>query len=141
MRFFINEEKTLLGFVSLDAPLISNLNVINNITLIPQYHRNMPLKQAETIADELLERFGMGSIANKKIINLSPEELFCVMLLRAAMIEDAVLVLDRPFSILTNIMEDQFIMDSLQSIDDLFTETYIYDCIWRRSRYRRLDGS
>ncbi|MFC1839919.1 hypothetical protein ACFL1N_10080 [Thermodesulfobacteriota bacterium] len=127
--------------MSLDAPLISNLNVRNNITLIPQYHRNMPLKQAETIVDDLLSRFGMVSIADRRIIKLSPEELFCVMLLRAAMVEDAVLVLDRPFSILTNIMEDHFIMDSLQSVDDLFTEAYIYDCIWRRLRYRRLDGS
>ena len=130
-----------MGFVSLEAPLISNLNVRNNITLIPQYHRNMPLKQAEALTDDLLQRFGMASIAGRKITTLSPEELFYVMLLRAAMIEDAVLVLDRPFSILTNIMEDQFIMDSLQSVDDLFTEAYIYDCIWRRLRYRRLNGS
>ena len=127
--------------MSLDAPLISNLNVRNNITLIPQYHRNMPLKQAEALTDDLLRRLGMASIAGNKTTNLSPEELFCVMLLRAVMVEDAVLVLDRPFSILTNIMEDHFIMDSLQSVDDLFTEAHIYDCIWRKLRYRRLDGS
>ena len=70
LRFFINDAKTLLGFVSLDAPLISNLNVINNITLIPQYHRNMPLKQAEALTYDLLQRFGMASIANRKITNL-----------------------------------------------------------------------
>ena len=57
------------------------------------------------------------------------------------MVENAVLVLDRPFSILTNTMEDNVIMDSLQSVDDLFEKVYIYDCIWRRLRYRRLDGA
>jgi hypothetical protein len=83
----------------------------------------------------------MGSMAGNRITDLLPEEYFCVSLLRAVMVQNAVLVLDRPFSILTNIKEDNFIMESLKSVDDLFEKAYVYDCIWRRLHYRRLDGA
>ena len=100
----------------------------------------MPFRKAGALADSLLDSLGMGSIADGRVNKLTPEEHFCVMLLRAVMVENAVLLLDRPFSILTNAMEDKFIMDSLETVDGMFTEAYIYDCIWMKLRYRRLDG-
>lgn len=141
MDLFVKEKRSRAGIVSHDIPLISNLNVRNNISLILQYHRNMPAKKAGKFVDECLERLGIPLVADKRISTLSTEENFLTMLLRAAMMEDAILVLDRPFSILTNITEDYFIMDTLEKIDDLFKEAYIFDCIWRKLRYRRLDGA
>jgi hypothetical protein len=50
-------------------------------------------------------------------------------------VRDAILVLYRPFSILSNLRDGAFIMDTLQKIDDLFAETYIFDYTWEKTRY------
>ena len=99
MRLFTAVYKQRLGLVSLEAPLISNLSVWGNIALIRQYHEQLPKHQARAHAETLLSRLGMASIAEKRNPFLSTEERFCAMVLRALMVRDAVLVLDRPFAI------------------------------------------
>jgi len=121
--------------VSLETPLISNLAIWSNIALIPQYHQNMPWHEARTLAEDLLRRLGIVSIAEKRNSTLTTEERFCAMLLRAAMVRDAILVLYRPFSILSNLRDGGFIMDTLQKIDDLIAEIHIFDYSWEKERY------
>jgi len=130
---------TRVGLVSEGVPLISNLNVWSNIALIPQYHRNMPWREAKGLAEEWLDRLGMKSISGKRNTSLTEEERFCAMVLRAAMVADAVLVLDRPFYIVSNLRNADFIMETLRKIDDLIAEAYIFDYIWENDRYGVLD--
>ena len=85
--------------VSVDVPLISNQDVWMNISLIKQYHENMPQKQAEQIVLQVLERLGLTHIANKRNPSLTSEERFCVMLLRAVMVRDALVLIDRPLKL------------------------------------------
>jgi len=54
-----------------------------NISLIKQYHENMPMAQAHDIAITALQRLGLEHIAYKRNPSLNNEERFCVMLLRA----------------------------------------------------------
>ena len=122
--------KHRLGLVSLYAPLISNLNIWNNIALIPQYHQNISQVEARDLVNDLLCRAGMESISEKRNSSLTTEERFCAMLLRALMVRDAVVVLDRPFSILTDLRDGNFIMDTLQKFDDLIVEVHIFDYSW-----------
>ena len=75
LRFFMTGNKALLGFVSLDAPLISNLNVKNNITLIPQYHRNMPLKQAEIIVSLVEKNYTEARLSRRGSSDLAIPKL------------------------------------------------------------------
>jgi ABC-type sugar transport system ATPase subunit len=124
-----------VGLVSEGTPLISNLDVWANIALIPQYHRNMPWRQAEAYVAGLLDRLDMHSIAYKRNSALTNEERFCAMVLRAAMVEDSILVLDRPFKILSNLRDSGFMMDTLQKVDDLVAETHIFDYTWEKDRY------
>ena len=133
--------KPRLGLVSLEAPLISNLAVWSNIALIRQYHQNMPKHEARTFTEDLLRRLGMVSIAEKRNPALTTEERFCAMLLRASMVRDAILVLDRPFNILTNLRDGHFIMETLRKVDDLIAETYIFDYSWEKERYGGADDS
>jgi ABC-type lipoprotein export system ATPase subunit len=133
--------KSRLGLVSLDAPLISNLAVWSNIGLIRQYHENMPSHESKTLAEDLLGRLGIASISEKRNPALTAEERFCVMLVRAAMVRDAILVLDRPFGILTNLRNGRFIWDTLRKIDDLIAETYIFDYSWTEERYGGAHGA
>ena len=135
LQSFISAHKTRLGLVSLDAPLISNLAIWSNIALIRQYHQNMPKHEARAFTEDLLRRLGMVSIAEKRNPALTTEERFCAMLLRASMVRDAILVLDRPFSILTNFRDGRFIMETLRKVDDLIAETHIFDYSWEKERY------
>jgi hypothetical protein len=63
------------------------------------------------------------------------------MLLRAAMVADAIIVIDRPFKILPELQNSQFIFDSIRVIDDLHRESRIFDYIWFKDRYRIIDAT
>jgi hypothetical protein len=63
------------------------------------------------------------------------------MLLRAAMVVDAIIVIDRPFKILPELQNSQFIFDSIRVIDDLYRESRIFDYIWFKDRYRIIDAT
>ena len=130
-----------MGLVSPDAPLISNLSVGGNIALIPQYHQNMPADKAKSLTQGLLRRFAMESIGERRNPALSMEERFCAMLLRAAMVRDAILVLDRPFGILTTLRDERFLTDALRKVDDLIAEIHIFDYSWDKERYEVPDDA
>jgi ABC-type sugar transport system ATPase subunit len=132
---FLSAHKPQLGLVSIEAPLISNLDVLNNIALIRQYRENLSWRNAKAVAEDLLQRLGMISIAEKRNSVLTTEERFCAMVLRAAMVRDAIVVLDRPFTILTGQRDGNFIINILQKIDDLIAEAHIFDYIWDELRY------
>ncbi|MEW6333451.1 MAG: hypothetical protein AB1558_04230 [Thermodesulfobacteriota bacterium] len=137
----MNAHKPRLGLVSLDAPLISNLAVWSNIGLIRQYHENLPAQDAKRLALDLLGRLHVASIAEKRNPSLTSEERFFAMLLRAAMVRNAIVVLDRPFRILTDHRDGRLILDCLRKLDDLIAETYIFDYTWVKVRYGGADGT
>ena len=141
MDAFLAEHKTHLGLVSLEVPLISNLPVWSNIALIRQYHENMPWEEAKALVAGLLKRFDMAGTAEKRNPSLKMEELFCVMLIRAAMVRDAVVVLDRPFRILPDLWEGRFFTDAFRKVDDLIAEAHIFDYNWEKGRYGAKDGA
>jgi ABC-type sugar transport system ATPase subunit len=127
--------------VSLELPLISNLPVWSNIALIRQYHDNMPWEEAKTLAQDILRRFGMAATAEKRNPSLTTEERFCIMLIRAAMVRDAVVVLDRPFRILPDLQDGRFFTDALRKVDDLIAEAHIFDYNWEKERYGATDDA
>jgi ABC-type sugar transport system ATPase subunit len=130
-----------MGLVSPDVPLISNLPVWSNISLIRQYHENTPREEAKALAVDILARFGLAAISEKRKPSLKIEELFCVMLIRAAMVRDAVVVLDRPFQILPDRRDGRFFTDAIRKIDDLIAEAYIFDYSWEKGRYGTTDDT
>lgn len=101
----------------------------------------MPARQAKALAKNLLQRFAMESIAERRNPSLTMEERFCAMLLRAVMVEDAILVLDRPFSILADHRSGRFLTDALRKVDDLIAETHIFDYSWDKDRYEVPDDT
>ena len=124
-----------MGLVSLDAPLISNLSVLSNIALIKQYHGGLSVREAEDIAKIFLKKLHMEDIAGKRSPVLEEEQRFCVMVLRAVMVEDAILVIDRPFKIMPDLDDTRFIRDVLTAVNELFQECHIFDYLWNEKRY------
>jgi len=135
LKEFSIKNRRHLGLVSSDVPLISNLNVWINIALIKQYHQNLPRKEAQHLILGYLQRFGLKEIAYKRNPALTFEEQFYAMLLRAAMVKDASIVIDRPFKIMPDLKDTICIYSALKTIDDLFTRCHIFDYIWNRDRY------
>lgn len=135
LQCFLAEHRMHAGLVSPEVPLISNLPVWSNIALIRQYHENMPVEAARKFVLDLLERFDMAGIADQRTSSLKYDELFCAMLIRAALVRDAVVVLDRPFRILPHGRDGFFLMDSLRKIDDLIAGVHIFDYTREKGRY------
>jgi len=121
-----------------DVPLISNQDIYMNIALIKEYHEDMPRRQAQRLAVEYLERVDLGHIAYKRNPALNPEERFCGMLLRAAMVKDAMILIDQPFKIIPHLKDIRFITTALKKIDDLYLSCHIYDYKWMEEKYGEL---
>jgi len=106
-----------------------------NIALIPQYHENMPRHQAEDIARKALQCLDLAHIANKRNPSLTDEERFCVFLLRAVMVKNALVIIDRPFKIIPHLKDSAFIFQALKKIDDFYINCHIYDYQWMAEKY------
>jgi ABC-type lipopolysaccharide export system ATPase subunit len=135
---FLLDHSVQVAPISVDIPLISNQNVYMNIALIKQFHENMPKHQARELAVEYLQRLDIGHIADKRNPALTPEERFCVMMLRAAMVKDAMLVIDQPFKIIPHLKDIQYVITALKKIDDLYFSCHIYDYLWMKEKYGEL---
>lgn len=135
------DHKSHLGIISQEVPLISNLPAWSNIALIRQYHENMPREEAKAMALDLLERFGMAETAETRNPSLTAEQRFCIMLIRAAMVRDAVVVLDRPFRIFPDLTDGRFFTDAIRKVNDLIAEIHIFDYTWEKERYGTNDDA
>jgi ABC-type nitrate/sulfonate/bicarbonate transport system ATPase subunit len=124
--------------VSVDVPLLSNQDVWMNIALIKQYHENMPRSQAENMALNALQLLDLAHIANKRNPSLTNEERFGVLLLRACMVRDALILIDRPFKIIPHLPDINFIFQALKKIDDFYVTCHIYDYKWMADKYGEL---
>jgi len=131
-------DKNHVGLVAVDVPLISNLDVCANISLIIQYHRNLPEGEAEELVMAHLKRFNLERIAKKRNPSLSDRERFCVMLLRSAMVDDAAILIDRPLKLLPDLEDSSFFYNTLTTIYDLFNACHILDYRWNRHHYEMI---
>jgi ABC-type nitrate/sulfonate/bicarbonate transport system ATPase subunit len=128
-----------IGMVSENVPLVSNLDVWINIALIKQYHENLPDQVAFEEVMSYLTRYQLDQIAHKRNPSLTPEQRFRVMLLRASMVVDAIIVIDRPFNLLPALQDSGFIDESLHVIADLYKTSCVFDYLWFKDRYRMSD--
>jgi len=138
LQQFLLEHPLQAAPVSLDFPLLSNQDVYMNIALIKKYHENLPRDQARKLVLQYLERLGIEHIAERRNPVLTQEERFYAMLLRAAMVQDALIVIDQPFKIIPHLPDIQFVMNALKKIDDLYLSCHIYDYRWMKEKYGEL---
>ncbi len=90
---------------------------------------------ARQTAITALHRLGMEHIAHKRNPSLNNEERFCVMLLRAVMVRDAIVIIDRPFRIIPQLNKINFFIDTLKKIENLYKNCHIFDYQWMSERY------
>ena len=108
---------------------------MENVALIRQYHHKASRKEAQNIVLQYLKKLNLEHIALLRNPNLSEEERFCGMLLRAAMVQSGAVLIYRPFMLLPDNKNATFIYNLLKNIDDLYTQCSIFDFLWNKYRY------
>ncbi len=111
------------ALISKDAPLISNLNMCENIALIKETHENKSIRDAEDEAFEMLKKIELGEIALKRVSQCNSLEIFFVMFIRALMTKRKSVIIV-PLFLLTNSFEDMG--DILKKIVILNSDKNIY---------------
>ncbi len=137
---FVQTTENSLGIVSPDVPLISNLDCWLNVALIKQYHENMPKNVSYLLVIEYLKRFQLERIAHMRPSILNARESFLVKLLRACMVRDVRLVIDRPSHMLPGEKDWFFLMQQLRLAEDIYRDCHIFDLSQWEDRYQTAYG-
>ena len=82
--------------VSSHTPLLSNLNIIENIALIEEVHQRYNRDISHKNALIKLSQFKMQSLANKKASQCNELEKFTLILIRASMMTNVTIVIVTP---------------------------------------------
>ena len=106
----------------------------DRVTGLPVYslygeHRKPQLRMLEGLDALAVDLFDVGARYYTYIWTL----YLCMESCREA--GKTVVVLDRPFSILTHLRDGGFLWEALRKIDDLIAEVDIFDYSWEKERY------
>lgn len=123
------------GFVSPDIPLLSNLSVYDNISLVPRYLTTEKDESIRAEIEKLLDLLGISDSTGKKTFQLDSETIFKVKLLRALMLKDSVTVIDRPFVMLNTAADIKPVVKMLDTLALDDRKIIFFDFEWNKSKY------
>ncbi|MBO7126515.1 hypothetical protein J6W78_03115 [bacterium] len=123
------------GFVSPDIPLLSNLSVYDNISLVPRYLTTEKDDVIRAEIEKFLALLEISDSINKKTFQLDSETLFKVKLLRALMLKDSVTVIDRPFVMLNTAADIKPVVKMLDTLELNDKKIIFFDFEWNKSKY------
>jgi len=89
--------------ISIDTPLLANLNMIENIALIPEVHKHISVQKAQELAQNCLAKIEKEDISLKRMHQLNEVEIFYVLIARALMDARQTIVIVNPLSILKHV--------------------------------------
>ena len=124
-----------VGFVSPDIPLLSNLSVYDNISLVPRYLTTEKDEAIGAEIEKLLSLLEISDSVNKKTFQLDSETIFKVKLLRALMLKDSITVIDRPFVMLSTAADIKPIVKMLDTLALDGKKVIFFDFEWNKSKY------
>ena len=104
-----------VGMVFQSFNLFPHLTVMDNITLAPTKVRKLPVKEADDIAMELLERVGIPEQADKYPAQLSGGQQQRVAIARALAMQPNIMLFDEP----TSALDPEMIKEVLEVMREL----------------------
>ncbi|MDH4571376.1 amino acid ABC transporter ATP-binding protein [Salinicola acroporae] len=110
--------RTEVGMVFQQFNLFPHLSIRDNVTLAPRKVRGMTRRQANAIADRLLERVGISDQADKHPTQLSGGQQQRVALARALAMEPRLMLFDEP----TSALDPEMIGEVLDAMRELVND-------------------
>ncbi|WP_394929530.1 amino acid ABC transporter ATP-binding protein [uncultured Ilumatobacter sp.] len=129
----IQEIRRETGMVFQSFNLFPHLTVIDNITLAPRQVRNMPKREAEESAMELLERVKIPEQARKYPGQLSGGQQQRVAIARSLAMKPKVILFDEP----TSALDPEMIKEVLDTMKDLAVEGMTMICVTHEMGFAR----
>ena len=129
------DEHPEAALVSNSLPLRANLSVIENITVVLQFHTNADDRDAADTAWELLVEAGHAGCVDQRDPDLSYEERFVAKLLRAIVLSPPLIVIDRPAQLLPDTNYPVFLDTLLAALENRFERCWIVDYAWNGPLY------
>ena len=123
------------GFVSPDIPLLSNLSVYDNISLVPRYLTTEKDEYIRAGIEKMLALLEISDSINKKTFQLDSETIFKVKLLRALMLKDSFTVIDRPFVMLNTAADIKPVEEMLKILSADDKKIIFLDFEWNNNKY------
>lgn len=106
--------QNMVGSIFQDLYLFDDLSVFDNL-LLPIIPKNLSIKQASIIVDEMLEKFAIKDLKTEKIIKLSGGQKQKIAIARSLINNPKIIIADEPTSSLDNEFKQIF----LNVLDDL----------------------
>ena len=85
-----------VGIISEDFPLLSNLDVLENIALASMYRKNVSLKKARRIMEPEIRALKLEKLLHKRRELLTREELVRVLVARCLAAGNSIILLESP---------------------------------------------
>lgn len=123
--------------VTKNTPLISNLNMCENIALIKETHENLNTISAEAEATKELEKIGFSAIVKKRISECNTEEIFFTMLIRALMTKERSVIIVSLLSLIGDFADIKSTIDKI-SILNSSKNLYVLDLFSNEVHYKNL---
>lgn len=114
----LRQMRSHLGMVFQQFNLFPHLSIRDNVTLAPRKVRGMTRRQADAIADRLLERVGISDQADKHPTQLSGGQQQRVALARALAMEPRLMLFDEP----TSALDPEMIGEVLDAMRELVND-------------------
>ena len=124
-----------IGFVSPDIPLLSNLSVYDNISLVPRYLTTEKDESIRAEIEKLLAVLDISDSVDKKTFQLDSGTIFKVKLLRALMLKDSATVIDRPFVMLNTAADIKPVEEMLKILPTDEKKIIFLDFEWNKNKY------
>jgi len=116
-RFLAQIRRETFGFVFQQYNLLRDLSVLENV-MLPLYPSDLPLREIEKAASEVLDRFELAGMLKKKVKQLSGGEQQRVAIARALVTDPEIIIADEP----TAHLDNELSQNLLQILSDLNAE-------------------
>ena len=103
--------------MSVDLPLIYNLNILENIAIIKEVHENMKVLKAQQLAEKTLETIGLGSLGLKRPEECFTNDIFFIMLIRAMMCKEKTIIIESPETMLESLKDIAKVLERIDLLE------------------------
>ncbi len=123
------------SLISINTPLLSNLNIIENIALIKEVHETLCIKKAEALSLEYLQRINFSHIGFLRPIQCNEIEKFYALFIRALMTKERDVIILSPLSLLNTTDEVESIFNDLIQLNQENKNILILDILTNEVHY------